>query len=455
MNSLTLSMITKNAALLLPACLASVRNVVKEIVIADTGSTDDTLAVASSLGARVISIPWNDDFAAARNLALAAVHTPWVLVLDADEQLDSQAAELIAPLLSSRNADAYQVNIRNYVLSLEERIWDRPATPNDFSFAPANLYPAYVEHQNVRLFRRDPDIYFVGRVHETVGHHILDTGRKLVTATFCIHHFGLVADAETRAAKNHFYRRLGQQKILEMPTNAQAHFELGLVELDNFQNLPEALSLFQRACQLNRRLGVAWFFQGLALIKLDRFAEALKALDQAERHGHRTAIVAETIADACYNLKNFAGAASHYSRALRLEPQNPQLLSKLGLATIRTGKTELGLQRIRSAIAAKPTAADLHDRLILALVFLNRLQESASAAETKLAAVPAPKSSDFLRAASLYAKCGHLPHAASILQSALQIHPNEKILMQALSEAIAASPPKALVSVMESSTYGG
>ena len=56
----------------------------------------------------------------------------------------------------------YQVSIRNYVLSLEDRIWDRPAQPNDFRLPAAQAYPAYVDHENVRLFRRDPRIFFVG-----------------------------------------------------------------------------------------------------------------------------------------------------------------------------------------------------------------------------------------------------------------------------------------------------
>src|SRR5882762_3165949 len=93
-----------------------------------------------------------------------------------------------------------------------------------------------------------------------------------------------------------------------MPDNAQAHFELGLVELDNFQDFPESLRLFERACQLDPRLAVAWFFQSLALIKLDRFAEALKPLAEAERRRHQNALATELTADAHYNLKNQATA---------------------------------------------------------------------------------------------------------------------------------------------------
>ena len=294
MTTLALSMIVRDAAGSLAACLESVRGIVDEMVIADTGSTDATIEISMGFGARVIPVTWTDDFAASRNKALAAVKSDWVLVLDADEQLDSSAGGAIRSLIADQSTDAYQVTIRNYVLSLEDRIWDRAAKPNESEFAAARSYPAYVDHENVRLFRRVPEIYFVGRVHESVGPRVVETHRKLGHADFLIHHFGLVVNAETRARKNHFYRRLGREKLIEMPENAQAHLELGLVELDNFGNLEEALALFERACQLDPHLGVAWFFRGVTLSKLRRLRDALKCLSEAEREGHLTSLLYET-----------------------------------------------------------------------------------------------------------------------------------------------------------------
>jgi glycosyltransferase involved in cell wall biosynthesis len=285
MTTVALSMIVRDASPYLAACLKSVRGVVDEMVIADTGSTDDTVELGLNLGARVIPVPWTDDFAAARNRALAVVRSDWVFSLDADELLDASAHDAIRSLIASRQFDAYQVTIRNYTLSLEDRVWDRGAKPNDKTLDAARNYPAYVEHENVRLFQRDPAIYFVGRVHESVGPRVIETGRRLGNADFCIHHFGMVADPETRARKNHFYRRLGREKLLEMPQNAQAHLELGLVELDNFGNLDEALRLFRRACELNPRFGVAWFFRGLTLTKKNNCSKRSNVSTKPKRKG--------------------------------------------------------------------------------------------------------------------------------------------------------------------------
>jgi hypothetical protein len=434
MTRLALSMIVRDAALALPACLESVRGVVDELVIADTGSTDETVEIALGFDARVVPVPWTDDFAAARNNALASVTSDWVLVLDADEQLDPAAGGQIHSLINDESTSAYQVTIRNYVLSLEDRIWDRAAKPNDSQFPSASRYPAYVEHESVRLFRRDPEIYFVGRVHESVGPRVVETGRKLGQAPFCIHHFGLVANAETRARKSHFYRRLGREKLREMPQNAQAHLELGLVELDNFGNLAEALALFEHACEINPRFGVAWFFRGLTLSKLRRLREALKCLYEAECQGHLTSLVYETQGDAYYNLKEYPRACESYDRALARNIGNPLLQGKLGIAVVRAGNVERGLGLIRQSVESKPLAGELHDRLILSLVWLDRIEEAGLAAEDKLKALDHPEAADFLRAASLWDRLKNWARAAAVLQVGLQSHPHDMTLGRSLSE---------------------
>jgi len=440
MTTLALSMIVRDAAASLGACLESVQPVVNEIFIADTGSADNTIAIAKRFGARVSFVPWTDHFAEARNRALRDVTTDWVLSLDADEQLDPQAPRQIRELLAKPFAAGFAVTIRNYVLSSEERVWDRAATRNDGLLPGAAKYPAFVEHENIRLFRRAPDIYFVGRVHESVGPRIQELGRQIAPANFFIHHFGLAADAETRARKNNFYRELGRQKICEMPDNAQAHLELGIVELDNFRNVLEALALFQRACQLHPRLGVAWCFAGLTLVKLERFYDALEALAQAEKHGHATALVAETRADALYNLGRIAEACKGYALALRRDPSNLSLQSKLALAEVRSGRSAQGLDRLRRALRKAPAAHELHDRLILALVSLDRLPEAAIAAEQKLNSITRPEAKDFLRAASLSARAGQADRCAAFLEKGLLAFPENATLRQAFRELSPASP---------------
>src|SRR4029077_1836537 len=96
----------------------------------------------------------------------------WILSLDADEQLDATTAAQIPALLENKAVSGFQVILRNYVNSHNERIWDEAPKANDSLLASAAMYPAFIEHENIRLFRRSPDIQFVGRVHESVGPRI-------------------------------------------------------------------------------------------------------------------------------------------------------------------------------------------------------------------------------------------------------------------------------------------
>ena len=82
---LSLAMIVKNESRCLARCLQSVKGIVDEMVVADTGSTDDTTKIAREFGAKISNFDWVDDFAAARNFAIAQTAGDWILVLDADE----------------------------------------------------------------------------------------------------------------------------------------------------------------------------------------------------------------------------------------------------------------------------------------------------------------------------------------------------------------------------------
>ncbi len=85
---ISLCMIVKNEEKNLPRCLESVRGLVDEIVVLDTGSEDNTVSVAESFGAKVYHMPWPGSFSAARNESLKKAGGNWILYLDADEALD-------------------------------------------------------------------------------------------------------------------------------------------------------------------------------------------------------------------------------------------------------------------------------------------------------------------------------------------------------------------------------
>ncbi|HQH66818.1 MAG TPA: glycosyltransferase family 2 protein, partial [Candidatus Hydrogenedentes bacterium] len=151
MPALSIVMIVKNEAGRLGECLASVRGIADEIVVGDTGSTDSTVAVAEGFGARVLTIPWRDDFAWARNRVLEAATGDWLLHVDADEAVDSEGAGRIRALVDTdgAGADAIEVTLANYCD--EPRAWRWVAAAPDAPMARGRA--GYIAAPLLRLFR--------------------------------------------------------------------------------------------------------------------------------------------------------------------------------------------------------------------------------------------------------------------------------------------------------------
>ena len=111
-RGLAASLIVRDETRTLTACLGSLADLVDEIHVHDTGSTDGTPELAAELGAKVTRGRWTDDFAAARNAALLGWTSDWVLSIDADEQLITHAPAL-RELLDHSTAGALLVDIDN------------------------------------------------------------------------------------------------------------------------------------------------------------------------------------------------------------------------------------------------------------------------------------------------------------------------------------------------------
>lgn len=106
-------MIVRDEAHDITDCLVSLRDVVDEVVVYDTGSVDDTPELAWAAGAKVVKGFWDDDFGRARTTAAKYASGTWLLVVDADERLVADAAAIRLLLRDDRAADCFSVRIDN------------------------------------------------------------------------------------------------------------------------------------------------------------------------------------------------------------------------------------------------------------------------------------------------------------------------------------------------------
>jgi glycosyltransferase involved in cell wall biosynthesis len=432
MPTLGLSMIVKNEAQTLGPCLQSVSGIVSQIVVVDTGSTDSTADIARQSGATVISIPWGNHFANARNAALDLMQTDWVLVLDADEELDTAAKSQIANLLTTSNADGYLVPIRNYIPTVTGRGWDRIAEVNASSYPRAKSAPAYFVHENCRLFRRDPGIYFVGRVHELVEPRINALGRRLPMAPFFIHHFGHLAHEETRNQKAAAYRDMLRIKVRELPNDPMAWVQLGLQEYECSREASEALRCFERALILEPRATQAALFKGMVYLDLGKYSQAIEALDSTRGDQRSRGLREHLRGDALHNLGRLLEARTAYQEAVRFSGNDPVLSSKLGYTEVRLGRAREGISRLKEAAEKAPEVAEIRERLMKAFVAVNILSDAADQAE-KLASLEGTAKA-YLRAASIRAHAQQRQRAREVLHRGIAVFPDSTELRRAFAE---------------------
>jgi tetratricopeptide (TPR) repeat protein len=222
--SLSLSMIVKNEEKYLEGCLDSVKDVVSEIVVVDTGSTDRTVEIAQGYGAKVFSFEWINDFAAARNEALRHCTGEWVLYLDADERLRPEQHDVLRTMLRSNSAsgtDAFYLKLRSPIGSLES--------------AQVHLVPY------PRLFRNRPGLKFEGRIHEQITPALSRRGARFKDSPIIIDHLGYAREQDVIEAKTERNLQMLLSQVNDEPNNGYAHYQLGqtyLVRKDVENGLP-------------------------------------------------------------------------------------------------------------------------------------------------------------------------------------------------------------------------
>jgi tetratricopeptide (TPR) repeat protein len=221
-------LIVKDAAATLARGLESIRDLMHEIIVVDTGSSDGTPALAEALGARVFHFAWIDDFAAARNEALRHASGPWILSLDADEYFDDDNHRKLRDLL---------VNLPEhnaaYVFTM------RSPMPGG---SPLDI-------QNIRFFRRHPEIRWQYRVHEQLGPAIRRLGYPIHVTDIVIHHAGY-EDAQTRRRKIERNARLLELDLRDHRDDAFVLFNLGTA-YDELGRADQAIALLRRSLQLS------------------------------------------------------------------------------------------------------------------------------------------------------------------------------------------------------------
>lgn len=206
----------------LARCLSSITHIADEVVIVDTGSTDNTVQIANAFQAKVIPYVWEGDFSAARNFALDHATKEWILVLDADEIL--QGID-ITPYMENNDVGGYMVRFLNYYGH-----YDKNSYFTDFS---------------CRLFRNHPSIRFQGAIHEEISTSLKTNGWNIKNSEITLHHFGYIHNNEKKQRKHERNVSIINKSMIATPKDPRLTYALG-VEYLQAEKYKKAYDIFMQ-----------------------------------------------------------------------------------------------------------------------------------------------------------------------------------------------------------------
>jgi tetratricopeptide (TPR) repeat protein len=357
---ISLCMIVKNEADTLARCLQSVRGVADEIIIVDTGSTDSTVSIARSFGARIIPFPWNGDFASARNAGLAGARGTWILVLDADEELEPGSKKELLVCAEHTEYEAFFVRIHNH-------------KGTDRASQTITVNPI------LRMFKRRASYRFSGIIHEQIAAVIVQEtpAAAMHMSTVVVHHYGY-ADGVVEK-KDKISRNIGllKEQLKLNPGDAFHHFNMAVeymrlgdyghalehiqTSLDHVEpdtsyihllykyeirclavtgDLPGALEACERGLALFPDYPDLHHIKGALLLQVSAFAEAKVALIRAldigvsppayhTESGLGTYLTRTLLGQACQQIGEDNEAIACFTSAAQLHPEPLPLVTRL------------------------------------------------------------------------------------------------------------------------------
>ncbi|MBI2134189.1 glycosyltransferase [Candidatus Woesearchaeota archaeon] len=313
-------MIARDEEAYIANAIGSVKDIVDEIIVVDTGSVDRTPVIARELGAKIIHFDWNDDFAEARNFGLKNVSSDWVFFLDADEEVLKEQAQGLRKLADS-DMDAFLFIQKNF------------SNNSGFGFIPESRrgFKGYFPSFIVRMFRADRGIRFEGFVHETIDASLAGIKARIGFTDIGIYHFQELKGGDEFRKKQVKYADMLEKNIDQYPNKAKAYHDIGLVYYRFKDDYEKAIVFFKKSISIEPKnvnvlndLAAAYAHIGRNKEAIEFFGKSLEVRPEPSTF-FNIGLLQE-------KLGNFEAAILSYKEAVRLNhPRKSLLLEKIGI----------------------------------------------------------------------------------------------------------------------------
>jgi glycosyltransferase involved in cell wall biosynthesis len=294
-KKLSLCMIVKDEERFIEGCLSSIKDVVDEMIIVDTGSVDSTKEICRKFGAQIYEYEWKDDFSSARNYGLERATGDWILWLDADEEMDERDRYKLRDILYMDGLDLASLHLINY--------YGDKVNPDE---------SYHIAH--TRLFRNHKGIRFENKIHEALN---IRDPLPIPMAPIKLYHYGYmnhVAASKKKLERNlkmlenemndgspdpwipyhmateylrdqqyersfEFVNKSIIQFIMQGYTPPSMLYKLKYSVLLSLGSIDGAWPGIQKAVELYPDYVDLHFYKGLILYAKERYTEALEAFD--------------------------------------------------------------------------------------------------------------------------------------------------------------------------------
>ncbi|MCX7731430.1 MAG: tetratricopeptide repeat protein [Candidatus Caldatribacterium sp.] len=402
---ISLCMIVRDEEENLKKYLAHMVDAFEDVVVVDTGSRDGTKDVAASLGARVFSVPRENDFSKARNASLKKAKGQWILILDADEMMELEDIKRLQEL--ARREDAMGIQLPIYNHGRDNRV-------GVINFA-------------VRLFRNHPKIRFAGRIHETVEASIARLSGSIGRANIPIHHFGYTDAEKLRqktlernlpllegilrenpndpqvllyVAKTYLAflgdRERAQEMLLRIirnpalrgrPAYIEGLLYLGNIFLDKGE-ITIARRVYEKVCAYDPHLPDGFFALGNLALLSGNYAEALEMLERVFsvdagkskanliRFTFDDKVLYDRLMRAAIGCQQWGKALQYGEELLKMFPEDPNVLHNLGLVYFHLGAWDKAEAFWRDALRNDPKHPEARSLLFYLYTLSGRTVEA-------------------------------------------------------------------------------
>lgn len=364
MNSISLGMVVKNEELLLEQCLESVKPVVDEIVIVDTGSRDRTIAIAKKFGARIIRYKWDEDFGRARNEYIKNAAGSWILALDADERIAKKDLPELKRSVKDSKTLGYISPIRSYSTKYDLlKNW----YPNNGKYPREERFsgcPGWSLTKRIRLFQRRKGVYYQeGRAaHMDCLESLKKYGGKIKERDIVIHHFQYLKGEKFVANKQKMRLRNEIKYAKTFPNNPGNFLNIGIT-LFSLKQDNKAVGYLKKAIELNPKFDMAYLVLGMVYKEKAECEKAVLNLKKAISINPKYAD-AWTVLGMIYDTRHKSPEAEKaLKKAIEIHPLHPVARNSLGVVYQNQGRFKKAEKEYRKAIQIHPLHPDAHHNL--------------------------------------------------------------------------------------------